>query len=255
VRDLERENQSLRQQLARLKDDYALCDDEIRRLKALNRGSDGDLEGYKTKIKNLERQLRELQDALNQAGQDDDKVIRRLRAEITALTKELAYAQKESEMKIQELEDELKRLRRETEGHRGDSKHLHARIRELEHELQGMKERHKGAACEAKQQQSPRMDLDRDDLSLIRRAVERMRKREMHKCFNAYRDYCARRRYMTNLILRVRAKWTGDQKVASFSKWRDYAEAMHIRELEFQAYLTKTKSAERLSPRSSGRRR
>ena len=41
-------------------------------------------------------------------------------------------------------------------------------------------------------------------------------------------------------LKRIAYRWRGDKMYKAFSKLRDYAEAVRIKELEFQAYYTRT---------------
>merc|ERR1711918_191499 len=62
------------------------------------------------------------------------------------------------------------------------------------------------------------------------------------RALNKWRDEAAWRRRIEMIMKRVALKWKKDKAYKLLVKLRDYAEAKRIKDLEFQAYLTKSKT-------------
>merc|ERR1712188_166106 len=72
---------------------------------------------------------------------------------------------------------------------------------------------------------------------------------QLSRSVNRWRDEAAFRRRIEMLMKRVALRWKKDKAYKLLVKLRDYAEAKRIKDLEFQAYLTKTKTSSPTSRR------
>merc|ERR1711998_24745 len=81
------------------------------------------------------------------------------------------------------------------------------------------------------------------DNNMLRRALKHWLDQLKTRALNKWRDDAAWRRRIEMIMRRVALKWKKDKAYKLLVKLRDYAEAERIKDLEFQAYLTKTKTS------------
>merc|ERR1711934_1104594 len=86
---------------------------------------------------------------------------------------------------------------------------------------------------------------DDEELNRIRAALAHWLNQGKTRALNLWRDEAARRRRIEMLLRRVALRWKKDKAYKMLVKLRDYAEAKRIKALEFQAYLTKTRTPTR----------
>jgi myosin heavy subunit len=197
-----------------------------------------DLMGDKNSSKaDLERALRDLKRAEEELRKAND-LIEKLRARIRELEEELRRLRAEMARKLSDNkkandewlseqarrkaqeEEEARRRREEAERKRRADSEENARRREL---LKAQEGEH--------------------DSNLLRRSLAHWLYQSMTRAFNKVRDEAAHLRRIEMIMRRVALRWKKDKAYKLLVKLRDYAEAKRIKDLEFQAYLTKTKTS------------
>merc|ERR1711865_701383 len=81
-----------------------------------------------------------------------------------------------------------------------------------------------------------------DQNNKIRRMIGHWLQRSLSRGLNTWRDEARWMRRIDAIMKRVALRWKKDKAYKLLVKLRDYAEAKRIKDLEFQAYLTKTKT-------------
>ena len=179
-------------------------------------------------ISMLEREkvrLQKLLDAADGGNTDTEKELLATKRELEALKK----THSQCETRNRSLDKDIKELQRKLEQAEAELRDLRSRIkivpkleqriRELEEELAKLR-RTKAAVPEPNLAPS----LTVDNIAAMRKAVGHMMFHELGRGFNRLRDECTVRRYYTNLMKRVLAKWTKDHVQVMFTYLRDYVE-------------------------------
>jgi hypothetical protein len=208
----------------------------------------------------LEASRKRLQDLLNQ-GNASASDLDRARREVQGLEDELARANtliEKLRARIRELEEELRRLRAELaqskqnandewlseQARRKASDDADARRRKLEDAE--ARRREEEARRRAEEEEAARRKLllqkQGDENDSIRRMMSHWLNQNMSLAMNKWRDEATHMRRIEMLLKRVALRWKKDKAYKLLVKLRDYAEAKRIKDLEFQAYLTKTKT-------------
>merc|ERR1711865_225433 len=81
-----------------------------------------------------------------------------------------------------------------------------------------------------------------DQNNKIRRMIGHWLQRSLSRGLNTWRDEARWMRRIDAIMKRVALRWKKDKAYKLLVKLRDYAEAQRIKKLEFQAYLTKSKT-------------
>merc|ERR1711966_172675 len=210
----------------------------------------------------LEAARKRLQDLLNQ-GEASATDLDRARREVQGLEDELARANNLIEKlraRIRELEEELRRLRAElaqsmqngkkandewlSEQARRKAADADARRRKLEDAEARRREEEERRRAEEEEAARRKLLLQKqgDENDSIRRMMSHWLNQNMSLAMNKWRDEATHLRRIEMLLKRVALRWKKDKAYKLLVKLRDYAEAKRIKDLEFQAYLTKTKT-------------
>merc|ERR1712194_181556 len=208
----------------------------------------------------LDAARKRLQELLSKGDSSAD--LDRARRELANAEGELKKAHSliaQLKAKIRELEDELRRLRAEMSSSKDAADRANeewlseqARRKRLEEdELRRKREeerlrkekedadRRKEAANRKALLQKKEGDTENN---LMKRVLAHWLQRSMLQALNSWRDEAAFLRRIDMIMRRVALRWKKDKAYKLLVKLRDYAEAKRIKDLEFQAYLTKTKT-------------
>lgn len=211
----------------------------------------------------LEASRKRLQDLLNQ-GDASATDLDRARREVQGLEDELARANtliEKLRARIRELEEELRRLRAELaqsmqNGQKANDEWLSeqarrkaaddadARRRKLEDAEARRREEEERRRAEEEEAARRKLLLQKqgDENDAIRKMMSHWLNQNMSLAMNKWRDEARHLRRIEMLLKRVALRWKKDKAYKLLVKLRDYAEAKRIKDLEFQAYLTKTKT-------------
>jgi DNA repair exonuclease SbcCD ATPase subunit len=217
----------------------------------------------------LEAARKRLQELLSNGDASAEDLARAMR-EVQGLEDELARANtliEKLRARIRELEDELARLRAELAKNMADSQKANdewlsaqarrqaeeaaARRRQLEEERERQRLMDEEAA---RRRALLKQQGDDDEQNKMRHMLSHWLNRSLSLAMNRWRDEAAFLRRIEMIMKRVALRWKKDKAYKLLVKLRDYAEAKRIKDLEFQAYLTKTKtptSRARASSRST----
>jgi hypothetical protein len=275
--DFAKQTMSLMEQLQAALRKIAELEDSTRNQQPEN-NLDAELDAAERARKRAEMELeasrKRLQDLLNQ-GNASASDLDRARREVQGLEDELARANtliEKLRARIRELEEELRRLRAELaqskqnandewlseQARRKASDDADARRRKLEDAE--ARRREEEARRRAEEEEAARRKLllqkqgDDENLDKIRKMMSHWLNQNMSLAMNKWRDEARHLRRIEMLLKRVALRWKKDKAYKLLVKLRDYAEAKRIKDLEFQAYLTKTKtptSRARASSRST----
>merc|ERR1711966_94876 len=195
----------------------------------------------------LEAARKRLQDLLNQ-GEASATDLDRARREVQGLEDELARANtliEKLRARIRELEEELRRLRAELaqsmqNGKKANDGWLSEQARRKAADDADARRR------KLEEEEAARRKLllqkQGDENDSIRRMMSHWLNQNMSLAMNKWRDEATHLRRIEMLLKRVALRWKKDKAYKLLVKLRDYAEAKRIKDLEFQAYLTKTKT-------------
>merc|ERR1712086_443378 len=151
------------------------------------------------------------------------------------------------------LEEELRRLRAELaqskqNGQNANDECLSEQARRKASDDADARRREEEARRLAEEEEAARRKLllqkqgDDENLNKIRKMMSHWLNQNMSLAMNKWRDEARHLRRIEMLLKRVALRWKKDKAYKLLVKLRDYAEAKRIKDLEFQAYLTKTKT-------------
>jgi hypothetical protein len=227
IRELEkRPTDDNKDELRRLKERIRELEDLLRELKGLKSGELDELlrkleaekkkkEDYMDKSRKLGMEVKEEKDTRTQAEKDRDLIAR--------------DEEKERKWRIR-LQEELAALKAKMSQDERD------RLAQLERDRLRREQEERDRLARERDAANRRVD-DEDSKAKMASILKHWMNRYLSRGFNTLRDSAAVRRRQVQIIKRITMKWKGDKVMAMFNKWRDYAEAKRIKELEFQAYL------------------
>jgi len=222
-------------------------DNELDAAEAARRQAQAELDAARKKLQalmsqgdassaDLDKARRELQRAEDELRRANS-LIEKLRARIKELEEELARLRAQLANKAQDaqkaqdewLSEQARRKRLEQD--EATKLRDEANRRKMEEDAEAARRR----ALLAKKNED-------DDLEHIRKALAKWFDMKKLQALNSWRDEAAFLRRIDMIMKRVALRWKKDKAYKLLVKLRDYAEAKRIKDLEFQAYLTKTKS-------------
>jgi protein SFI1 len=181
----------------------------------------------------LERAIRDLRDAEDELARANS-IIAKLKARIAELEEELRKLRAELARNAQQANDEWL----SQQAHRKAQEKAAARQALLEAERL-----RKEAEEEAARRKLLLSRQEGDDQNnKIRRMIAHWLQGSLTRALNTWRDEARWLRRIEAIMKRVALRWKKDKAYKLLVKLRDYAEAQRIKKLEFQAYLTKSKT-------------
>jgi len=204
----------------------------------------------------LEAARKRLQDLLSK-GDASSSDLDQARREVQGLEDELARANtliEKLRARIRELEEELRMLRAQLaknmqDGQKANEEWLSEQARrkaaedaEARRRLREQEERRRAEEEEAARRKLLLQRQGDEDNDKIRKMLSHWLNQNMSLAMNKWRDEARHLRRIEMLLKRVALRWKKDKAYKLLVKLRDYAEAKRIKDLEFQAYLTKTKT-------------
>lgn len=256
--ELSRELEELRRRMKNNENDQ----DELRELRAKLRDettranrAEKRVPPLQAEIDDLKRQLHSLEQSLSKSPRSGD--MDKLRRELQICEREKESAQRarataedkleESNMERDRMGREVERLRREIDELRrllekklaqkdvtiGDQEQT---IRDLRRQLAELQRRLDALEGAGKRRAE---DDEATSKRAMGKALNRWLERTLTRALNSWRDEAGFRRRTLMALHRIALRWKKNRLYKSFSKLRDYAEAIRIKELEFQAYYTR----------------
>jgi len=234
-KDVKRSEKETDIQRKRADDLQRELDELRRRIKDLERDlvdakkGGGDVAALQGELSDLRRKLAAAEKARDQAVHDH-RDCGRMNGDLERLRKQLSDLQMELDRKIQTKDGTIGDQKSEIRDLLKEIEQLKAMLRKLEDELRA------AGAATAKSA----ADDDAAYQKKLSGVLARWLKMNMSRSLNKWRDCSAVTRRTKMALKRIAYRWRGDKMYKAFSKLRDYAEAVRIKELEFQAYYTRT---------------